>query len=157
VWLSHGATTFPVRLPWELARKPSFLPRHSRMMAPSPPRFALATAPVYGVFTPDDRELFLTCKRSLSPERLNTCTEDAVEWLSAQAHGDPTAFSDELLRDKVDELVFREVFGPERRVRYEPLFRHLYATRTEEKSAQGEYSKTNRASIPDLRKHEHLI
>ena len=42
----------------------------------------------------------MTCKRTLSPERLNTVTDEAVEWLSAQAHGDPTAFSDELLRDK---------------------------------------------------------
>ncbi len=127
VWQSHGATTFTVRLPWELARKPAFLPRQSRMVAPSPSRLALTTPPVYDAFTTDDRELFLTCKRSLSPERLNTFTEEAVEWLSEQAHGDPTAFSDEMLRDKVDELVFHEVFGPARKERYEPLFRHLYA------------------------------
>ena len=118
VWQSHGATTFTVRLPWELARKPAFLPRQERMLAPSPARFALATPPVYDAFTPADRELFLTCKRSLSPERLNAFTEEAVEWLSAQAHGDPTAFSDELLRDKVDELIFHEVFGPERQAAY---------------------------------------
>jgi hypothetical protein len=84
VWQSHGATTFTVRLPWELARKPAFLPRQQRLGAPSPSRFALATPPVYDAFTPDDRELFLTCKRSLSPKRLNTLTEDAVEWLMAQ-------------------------------------------------------------------------
>jgi hypothetical protein len=36
VWQSHGATTFTVWLPWELARKPSFLPRPSRLGAPSP-------------------------------------------------------------------------------------------------------------------------
>lgn len=126
VWQSHGATTFTVHLPWELARKPAFLPRPSRMMFPSPTRFALATPPVYDAFTPADRELFLTCKRSLSPERLNAFTEEAVEWLSEQAHGDPTAFSDELLRDKVDELVFYEVFGPERQTAYRALFRHVY-------------------------------
>jgi hypothetical protein len=135
VWQSHGATTFTVRLPWELARTPSFLPRHARMGGRSPSRLALATPPVYDTFTPDDRELFVTCKRSLSPERLNTVTEDAVEWLSEQAHGDPTAFSDDMLRDKVDELVFREVFGPERRAHYEALFNHLYATLAEAKSA----------------------
>jgi hypothetical protein len=134
VWQSHGATTFTVRLPWELTRKPSFLPHPSRLGTPSPSRLALATPPVYDAFTLEDRELFLTCKRSLSPDRLNTVTKDAVEWLSAQAHGDPTAFSDELLRDKVDELVFHEVFGPERRTRYEPLFRHLYASLGEEES-----------------------
>jgi hypothetical protein len=126
LWQSHGATTFTVRLPWELARKPSFLPRQQRALPPSPSPFVLTTPPVYDGFTPEDRELFLTCKRSLSPERLNTLTEDAVEWLSEQAHGDPTAFSDALLRDKVDELVFREVFGAERRERYERLFLHLY-------------------------------
>jgi hypothetical protein len=36
VWQSHGATTFTVRLPWELARKPAFLPRQQRLLAPSP-------------------------------------------------------------------------------------------------------------------------
>jgi hypothetical protein len=126
VWQSHGATTFTVRLPWELTRHPSFLPPPSRLLAPSPSRLALATPPVYDAFPPDDRALFVTCKRSLSPDRLNTFTEEAVEWLSEQAHGDPTAFSDELLRDKVDELVFREVFGAERRERYDQLFGHLY-------------------------------
>lgn len=127
LWQSHGATTFTVRLAWELARKPSFLPRQQRLLPPSPSPFVLATPPVYDSFTSEDRELFLTCKRSLSPERLNTLTEDAVEWLSEQANGDPTAFSDALLRDKVDELVFHEVFGAERRERYEHLFRHLYS------------------------------
>jgi hypothetical protein len=126
LWQSHGATTFTVRLPWELARKPSFLPRRQGLLPPSPPQFSMPTPPVYDGFSPEDRELFLTCKRSLSPERLNTLTEDAVEWLSEQAGGDPTAFSDSRLRDKVDELVFREVFGAERRERYEHLFLHLY-------------------------------
>jgi len=128
VWQSHGATTFTVRLPWELARKPAFLSRQSQRVAPSPSLLALTTPPVYDTFTPEDRELFLTCKRSLSPDHLNTLTEEAVEWLSEQTHGDPTAFSDEVLRDKVDELVFHEVFGTERRTRYEALFRHLYTT-----------------------------
>ena len=89
VWQSHGATTITVWLPWELKRKPAFLPRQSRLGGLSPSRFALATPPIYDAFTPDDRELFLTCKRSLSPERLNTFTEEAVEWLSEQADGDP--------------------------------------------------------------------
>jgi len=43
-----------------------------------------------------------------------------------QADGDPSAFADEVLRDKVDELVFREVFGVERRERYQHLFAHIY-------------------------------
>jgi len=82
--------------------------------------------PVFDAFSPEDRELFLTCKRDLSPEHLNELTEEAVEWLAEKADGDPTAFSDDVLRDKVDELVFREVFGVERRERYQYLFEHLY-------------------------------
>ena len=41
--------------------------------------------------------------------------------------GDPDTFSDEVLRDKVDELIFYEVFGPERQRPYdEQVFVHLY-------------------------------
>ncbi|HEU0046793.1 MAG TPA: hypothetical protein VFQ43_04185, partial [Nitrososphaera sp.] len=57
---------------------------------------------------------------------LNELTEAAVEWLTERANRDPEAFSDELLRDKVDELIFNEVFGPERRKPYEQLFARLY-------------------------------
>jgi hypothetical protein len=57
---------------------------------------------------------------------LNELTEEAVEWLTEKADGDPSAFADDVLRDKVDELVFREVFGVERRERYQALFAHLY-------------------------------
>jgi hypothetical protein len=126
LWQSHDATTLTGHLPWELVRKPAFIPRQERMLMPSPARFALATPSVYDAFSPDDRDLFLTCKRGLSPERLNTFTEEAVEWISTQMHGDPTAFSDALLRDKVDELVFLEVFSPERRTAHSALFRHIY-------------------------------
>ena len=83
--------------------------------------------PVYDAFSSEDRELFLTCKRSLSPEHLNELTEEAVEWLTEKTYGDPSAFADDVLRDKVDELVFREVFGVERRERYQSLFAHLYS------------------------------
>jgi len=84
--------------------------------------------PVYDAFSPEDRDLFLACKRGLSPARLNELTEGAIEWLTERAAGDPDAFSDEALRDKVDELVFREVFGFERRERYQHLFDQLYQT-----------------------------
>jgi hypothetical protein len=37
VWQSHGATTFTVRLPWELTRKPTFLPaKHGSDPPPLP-------------------------------------------------------------------------------------------------------------------------
>jgi hypothetical protein len=55
---------------------------------------------------------------------MNELTETAVEWLSECCGGDPEAFSDDMLRDKVDELVFNETFGPERRKPYEHLFAH---------------------------------
>ncbi len=48
-----------------------------------------------------------------------------MEWLSELCGGDPEAFSDELLRDRIDELVFDDIFGPERRKPYEHLFAHL--------------------------------
>jgi len=86
--------------------------------------------PVYDAFSHEDRELFLACKRSLSPGYLNELTDQAVEWLTERANGDPEAFADDLLRDKVDELIFREVFGVERGRRYERLFTHLYRDET---------------------------
>jgi hypothetical protein len=57
---------------------------------------------------------------------MNELTATSVEWLTERAGGDPEAFSDEILRDKVDELIFYEVFGPERRKPYEELFTCLY-------------------------------
>jgi hypothetical protein len=87
--------------------------------------------PVYNAFSPEDRDLFLACKRSLSPGHLNELTEQAVEWLTERANGDPEAFADDLLRDKVDELIFREVFGVERQQRYAGVFGHLYYVEAE--------------------------
>jgi hypothetical protein len=81
---------------------------------------------VYDAFNQEDRELFLACKRGLSPARLNQLTGEAVEWITERADGDPDAFSDEILRDKVDEFVFREVFGVDRQERYQHLFAHIY-------------------------------
>jgi hypothetical protein len=122
-WHSHGATTFTVRLLSQFSHRPAFLPRRRRDFVLPPPSMR---APVYDAFSPDDRALFLDCKRRLSPAKLNELTEAAVEWLTGRTNGDPEAFSDELLRDKVDELVFDEVFGPERRRPYAPLFAHLH-------------------------------
>jgi len=56
---------------------------------------------------------------------LHELTEVAVEWLTELCGGDPEAFSEALLRDRIDELVFDEIFGPERRKPYEHLFAHL--------------------------------
>jgi len=126
VWQSHGATTFHVQLLATLPHRPAFLPRQRRGDAPSPPLSHTMRPPVYDAFSPEDRDLFLACKRSLSPGHLNELTDQAVEWLTERANGDPEAFADDLLRDKVDELIFREVFGVDRQARYEGIFTHLY-------------------------------
>jgi hypothetical protein len=69
LWQSHGATTFTVNLAWELARKPTFLPRKNSPDGPFPGAFAQSRLAVYDAFSPEDRDLFLTCKRSLSTQR----------------------------------------------------------------------------------------
>jgi hypothetical protein len=126
VWRSHGATTFHVQLLSLLPQRPAFLPHRRRGERAAPVARRPSRPPVYDAFRPEDRELFVTCKRALSPARLAELTEEAVEWLTERAGGDPDAFADELLRDKVDELVVEEVFGPERQERYRSLFTHLY-------------------------------
>jgi len=125
-WQSHGATTFTIRLLSQLPQRPAFLPRRKRREFPSPSFNKPLRPPIYDAFSPEDRDLFLACKRGLSPARLNELTEEAVEWLTERAAGDPNAFLDEALRDKVDELVCREVFGFDRRERYQHLFDYLY-------------------------------
>jgi len=123
VWESKSGTTFVVQLLSTLPHRPGFLPRRRR--GASPPLPQPSRPPIYDAFTLEDRALFIDCKQRLGPARLNELTEAAVEWLSERCGGDPEAFSDELLRDKVDELVFYEIFGPERRKPYERLFARL--------------------------------
>jgi hypothetical protein len=123
VWESKNGTTFIVQLLSTLSHRPSFLPRRGREA--SPPLQRSSRPPIYDAFTPEDRALFIDCKQRLGPVRLNELTEAAVEWLTEYCGGDPEAFSDELLRDKIDELVFDEIFGPERRKPYEHLFARL--------------------------------
>jgi hypothetical protein len=124
VWESKSGTTFVVQLLSTLPHRPAFLPRRRREVPPSLSR--ASRPPVYDAFSPDDRALFVDCKQRLGPVRMNELIKMAVEWLTERAGGDPEAFSDEVLRDKVDELIFYEVFGPERRSPYEGLFMHLY-------------------------------
>jgi hypothetical protein len=123
VWESKSGTTFVVQLLATLPRRPSFLPRRGPASSPSLQR--PLRPPIYDAFTPEDRALFIGCKQRLGPARLNELTEAAVEWLTERCGGDPEAFSNELLRDKIDELVFDEIFGPERRKPYEHLFARL--------------------------------
>jgi len=120
VWQSHGASTFHVHLLSTLPSRPAFFPRRVKETRLSPP--APSHPPIYMSFSEEDRELFIACKRALGPQRLNNITEQAVEWLTEEYGGEPNGFSDECLRDKVDELVMREVFGPDRQIRYQRLF-----------------------------------
>ena len=46
------------------------------------------------------------------------------------------------MRDKVDELVFREVFGVDRRERYQRLFDHFYKI-PDDKSPESESEATS--------------
>ncbi len=128
VWESKSGTTFVVQLLSTLPHRPAFLPRRRRNPPLSLQR--LARPPVYDAFSLEDRALFLDCKQRLGPARLQELTEAAVEWLTERANGEPEAFSDELLRDKVDELVFDNVFGPDRRKPYAHLFSHLHRPET---------------------------
>ena len=130
IWQSHGASTFHVQLLSTLQSRPAFLPRKGQL--PAMRSAMIRTPPLYAAFTAEDRDLFLTCKRSLSPQRLNRITEQAVEWLTERSDGDPMSFSNEALRDKVDELVVREVFGPERQEKYATVLARVERQRKEE-------------------------
>jgi hypothetical protein len=123
VWESKRGTTFVVELVSTLDRCPGWLPRRRE----NSPTLRPARPPIYDAFSPEDRALFLTCKQHLSPGRLHELTEQAVEWLTERAGGDAEAFADQLLGDKVDELILCEVFGLERQEQYRPLFTKLYA------------------------------
>ena len=129
VWQSHSGTTFHVQLLSTLPHRPAFLPRRRRGELPSPGLPRPSRPPVYDAFSLEDRELFIGCKRTLSPVRLNELTDEAVDWLTERIGEDSTAFDDALLRDKVDELIFREIFGVDRQERYQFLFDHLYQQR----------------------------
>src|SRR5713101_1463852 len=109
VWESKSGTTFVVRLLSTLSHRPGFLPHRRRGSSPALQR--PSRPPSYDAFTPEARALFIDCKQRLGPVRLNELTEAAVEWLSELCGGEPEAFSDALLRDKVDELVFNDIFG----------------------------------------------
>jgi hypothetical protein len=58
---------------------------------------------LYDLFYDDDRSLFRSCKRALSPKELREIEEDA---------GNPRL---------VDVLIFRRAFGPDRQRKYEAL------------------------------------
>ena len=74
-----------------------------RRLSPAKPLDLGLTPKLYDLFEEEDRALFLSCKRSLSPRELREIEEDA---------GDPRL---------VDVVIFRRAFGPERQRKYAAL------------------------------------
>lgn len=91
-WDRNHATTFTLHI---VPQTPKALPFPT-------------TPAIYDQFTPEDRALFLVGKRSLSQADLAVLEADAA------THLDPT-----LQRDKLDELIMRRIFGPDRQRKYE--------------------------------------
>jgi hypothetical protein len=123
VWHRHGATTFHVQLLSALPHRPAFLPRRPRGGIYSPYALRPSLPPVYDGFSPEDRESFLAYKRSLNPAYLNELRDEALDWL-LERNEDNVRDID--IRDRIDELIFRESFGPEKQAQYQHLFDHLY-------------------------------
>ena len=98
-WDRNHATTFTLSI---VSQTPKAIP------FPSAPA-------IYDQFTPEDRALFLVGKRSLSQADLATLEAEAAALAHPSLH-----------RDKLDELIMRKIFGPDRQKRYESLFLHLY-------------------------------
>ena len=74
-----------------------------RPLAPSKTIDLGITPKLYDLFEEEDRALFLSCKRALSPRQLKEIEEDA---------GDPRI---------VDVVIFRRAFGPDRQRKYAAL------------------------------------
>lgn len=92
-------------------------------LAPRSARKLVFQHSIYDQFSPEDRDLFLTCKRSINPKRMRELEDEAREWLSERG------MEGALLTDKLDELIMRQHFGPERVKKYEALFLHLYQSK----------------------------
>jgi hypothetical protein len=89
---------------------------HAPHRPPNPKALSFpTTAALYDQFTPEDRALFLVGKRSLSQADLTALEAEAAACV------DPS-----FQRDKLDELILRRIFGPDRQKRYDSLFLHLY-------------------------------
>jgi hypothetical protein len=96
-----------VQVEWQSKRASLFtVSLHS--LAPSPTIDLGLSPKLYDFFSDDDRSLFLSCKRSLSPQEQKA--------LDQEAGGHP------LLSDM---LLFHRTFGPDRQRKYETLIEHL--------------------------------
>jgi hypothetical protein len=76
-----------------------------RLLTPKgKPNLSFTQPKLYDFFTPEDRSLFLSCKRALSPTVLQS--------LEDEAGGAPY---------QLDLLIMRQVFGPDRQQKYAHL------------------------------------
>ena len=96
-----------VQVEWQ-AKHASLFTVHVRSLSPSPALELGLSPKLYDYFTDDDRSLFLSCKRSLSPYDQRA--------LDQEANGNPLL---------ADVLLFRRTFGPDRQRHYETLIEHL--------------------------------
>jgi hypothetical protein len=96
-----------VQVEWQTKRA-SLFTVHVHPLAPSPTIDLGLSPKLYDFFSNDDRALFLSCKRSLSPQDQRS--------LDQEAGGNPL---------HADILLFQRTFGPDRQRKYEDLLHHL--------------------------------
>lgn len=96
-----------VQVEWQ-AKHASLFTVHVRSLSPSP-TIDLGLGPkLYDFFSDEDRSLFLSCKRSLSPQDQRS--------LDQESGGNPL---------HADILLFQRTFGLDRQRKYESLIEHL--------------------------------
>lgn len=96
-----------VQVEWQ-AKRASLFTVYLRSLASSSPIDLELGPKLYDFFSEEDRSLFLSCKRSLSPHDQKA--------LDQEANGNPFF---------ADVLLFRQTFGPDRQRTYETLIEHL--------------------------------
>jgi hypothetical protein len=96
-----------VQIEWQ-SKRASLFTVHLRSLSPSS-TIVLGLGPkLYDFFSDEDRSLFVSCKRALSPHEQKA--------LDVEANGNPLL---------ADVLLFRRTFGPDRQRQYEDLIEHL--------------------------------
>jgi hypothetical protein len=96
-----------VQVEWH-AKHASLFTVHVRSLSPSPTIDLGLSPKLYDFFTAEDRSLFLSCKRALSPKDQHA--------LEQEANGNPLL---------ADILLFQRTFGPDRQRHYETVIEHL--------------------------------
>jgi hypothetical protein len=96
-----------VQVEWQTKRA-SLFTVHLHSLSPSPTLDLGLSPKLYDFFTNEDRSLFLSCKRSLSPHDQRA--------LDQEAGGNPLL---------ADLLLFQRTFGPDRQRHYETVIAHL--------------------------------